>query len=171
MGSLDGTAVGFIGLDGSGKPLAARAKAAGATIYAYNKSPAIRYEIARAGIALCQSPAEIAEKAAGGAIILLVSRSDDPEINDDNEVDLADHLTSGTLIINSDGTETHGFHSLAARAKEKGVHWINVPLLDNEQALTEGSFELKASATEDDFKRALPVLNCLSSNITHMAEN
>ena len=78
MATLRGTTVGFIGLGAMGKNMLQRIQEAGARTYAYHELPAMRYEIARAGINLCMSPAEISGKTAGDIIILML---DDLRIN------------------------------------------------------------------------------------------
>ena len=124
MGALDGITVGFIGLDGGGKEAATRIRSAGATTYAWNKSAAIRYEIARAGISLCHSETELADKAAGNIIILMHTPMDSLETLMDEDGAFLKNLAGDTIVIDAGDTGSEEAKRYAARVQSKGASWI-----------------------------------------------
>ncbi len=125
MGVLDGITVGFIGLDGGGKEAATRMRSAGATTYAWNKSAAIRYEIARAGINLCHSETELADKAAGNIIVLMHTPMDSLETLMDEDGAFLRNLAGDTIVIDAGDTGLEEAKHYAARVQSKGASWID----------------------------------------------
>jgi len=170
METLRGTTVGFIGLGAMGKHMVKRIQAAGAITYAYHGLPAIRYEIARAGISLCASPAEIAGKTAGEIIIVMFGPDDDMDAAIQSNAGLLDNLAAGTLIIDMGKTPVTDTKRYAELAKRKGAAWVDAPAEGNETAASHGELEIAAGGSAEDYARALPVLKCLGSEITHAGE-
>ncbi|MBL4740058.1 MAG: NAD(P)-binding domain-containing protein [Sneathiella sp.] len=168
MAKLDNTTVGFIGADNMGKTMAKRIQSAGATTYAYDRSPAVRYEIARASISLCQSPAEIATKAHGGVIILMLSDHDAAASAIEGDNSLLSTLEADTLVINMGNLDAPHSKRYAALAAEKGAIWVNAPVIGDADAALNGELEITATACDDDYNRALPILQCLSQSVHHV---
>ncbi|MCG8491673.1 MAG: NAD(P)-binding domain-containing protein [Sneathiellales bacterium] len=168
MGDLTGQIVGFIGLDGQNKQIAVRLRQAGATTYAFNRSTATRYEIARAGISLCQTPSEIMDKCSGQTLVLML---DEPgEINAllDEENSPLNDLPEGTTIINASPLEKELTAPLAKLAGAKGSAWIDARLTYDAHILDEGNFNLDVSATEADFNRSRPILEEFGQSVTRI---
>ncbi len=168
MGVLNNTNVGFIGIDAMGKSMAKRIHEAGANTYAYNRSPAVRYEIARNGISLCQSPAEIADKIENGIIILTLPDGEAVEAILEGENSLLSHLAKDTLVIDMGSTAGIDTKKYAALTEAKGAHWIDAPAVGDENAALNGELEIMAGARDEDYNRALPILNCLGKSVNHV---
>lgn len=168
MAKLDNTTVGFIGVDTLGQIMAKRIHSAGATTYAYDRSPALRYEIARASISLCQSPAEIATKAQGGIIILMLSDNEATDSAMEGDSSLFSTLESNTLVINMGDLEAEHAKHYATLATQKGAIWINAPAIGDEKDALNGELQIRASAEDADYERALPILQCLSKSVSHV---
>ncbi|MBL4905977.1 MAG: NAD(P)-dependent oxidoreductase [Sneathiella sp.] len=168
MGILNNTNVGFIGVDTIGKSMAKRIHEAGANTFAYNRSPAVRYEIARNGISLCQSPAEIADKIDSGVIILMLSDSDTIQAMLEGEDSLLSNLSADTLIIDMSKTTLDDTKKYAALTEARGAHWIDAPVIGDEDAVLNGELEISAGARDEDYDRALPILSCLGKSVNHV---
>lgn len=156
MGSLDNKNIGFIGIGDGGNSIAKQLHDAGANTYAYNRSPAARYEIARNGISLCKSPAEIADKIDSGVIILMLPDRDATESILEGENSLLSRLAEDTLIIDMSDTAKDDSEIFSALAREKGAHWLNA-------SLSEGSLEDQIDGKGEKFDRARSIFQCLSS--------
>ncbi|MFB9355566.1 NAD(P)-binding domain-containing protein [Sneathiella chinensis] len=172
MGLLKGMAVGFVGVGPTGTPMARNILSAGASTFIYSRTPSIRYELARSGFHLCQSPAEIAEKTAGGTILILAGGSDAPSLIAEGEDNLLDVLHPDTLVVDlRTGAQTQA-ESYTLRADEKGAHWLTAELVRTKSA-PDTVQEIRVHGPLAIFKRALPVLNCLSDTVRHLegAEN
>lgn len=170
MGDLAGQIVGFIGLDGQSKQIAVRLRNAGATTYAFNRSTATRYEIARAGISLCQTPSEIMDKCSGQTLVLMLDEPDEIDALLDEENSFLSDLPEGTTIINASPLEKKLTEPLAKLAGAKGTVWIDAPLTKDEQMLSEGSFNLDVSATEADFNRSRIILEQFGQSVTRVGD-
>jgi len=168
MGDLTGQIVGFIGLDGQNKQIAVRLRKAGATTYAFNRSTATRYEIARAGINLCQTPSEIMDKCSGQTLVLMLDEPDEIDALLDEESSPLNDLPEGTTIINASPLAKKLTEPLAKLAGAKGTAWIDAPLTSDEQMLSEGSFDLDVSATEADFNRSRTILEQFGQSVTRV---
>ncbi|MEH6403991.1 MAG: NAD(P)-binding domain-containing protein [Sneathiella sp.] len=168
MAKLDNTTVGFIGIDNMGKTMAKRIQSAGATTYVYDHSPAVRYEVARASISICQSPAEIAAKAHGGVIILMLSDNSVADSTIEGEDSLLSGLEADTLIINMGDLEMKDSERYAALTAKKGASWINAPAIGDAEDALKGKLEITTTGEESDCDRALPILQCLSQSVHHV---
>jgi len=167
LSTLHGTTVGFIGLGSMGKHMAQRIKSAGATTYAYHDLPAMRYEIARAGINLCTSPSEIAGKTAAGIIILMLRNAEDVDTVLQGEASLMEHLAAGTLIIDMGQTAVVDTKNYATLARSKGARWLDAPMNGDEAAADKGALEIIVGGRTEDYERALPILQCLAHKVSH----
>ena len=156
MGSLDNKNIGFISVGDGGNSIAKRLHNAGANTFAYNRSPAARYEIARNGISLCNSPAEIAIKIENGVVILMMPDNDATESILEGEDSLFSKLAENTLIIDMSDTAEDRSEKFAALAKEKGAHWLKAPL-------SEGNLEARVNTEGETFDRARSIFRCLDS--------
>ncbi len=168
MGILDNTAVGFIGVGAMGKSIGKRLQSLGATTYAYVRSPAARYEIARDGISLCKSPADIADKMDSGIIILMLSDSGAVDAVMEGEDSLLSTLSADTLVIDLGNTAVIDSKRYAALAEAKGASWINASAKGDQDAALNGKLEILTGARAEDYSRALPLLNCLGRTVNHV---
>ncbi|WP_169546266.1 NAD(P)-binding domain-containing protein [Sneathiella aquimaris] len=168
MGVLDGKIVGFVGTDHLGKPLAKRIRTAGAKTYAFHNIPATRYDFAREGINLCESPAEVADKTSGGAIILTHSDQKQLSAMMEGENSFLEHLTSGTLVIDMGAGDPDVSKEYKKAAQEKGAIWISAPISADESKVASGDLEIQASASDNEYTLALPILNCLGKSISRV---
>jgi len=56
----------------------------------------------------------------------------------------------------------------AALAATKGAIWVNAPAIGDADAALNGELEITATAGDDDYNRALPILQCLSQSVNHV---
>jgi len=167
MTALQGTTVGFIGLDVMAKSMAQRIKDAGAITYAYNNLPAMRYEIARSGINFCASPSEIASKTAGQIIILMLRDDEDMDAILQGKSSLMEQLAAGTLIIDMGQTSIVDTNRYSTLARGKGARWLDAPVYGPDVPSNAGHIEIIAGGRAEDYERALPILRCLAQKISH----
>lgn len=125
MGALDNSAIGVIGLGKTGKNIAKDIKAEGADTYAYYGLPAARYEIARAGISLCSSAKEIAEKASKGHLILTLENTDDLEEILMGEGGLISNMNGGITVIDYGKMHANNSARFQELVTKNGGSWIN----------------------------------------------
>ncbi|WP_025899976.1 NAD(P)-dependent oxidoreductase [Sneathiella glossodoripedis] len=170
MGTLEGTNIGFIGLGPMGKHMALRIKEAGANLFAYHGSPSVRYELAREGISLCVSPKEIAHKTSGGIILLMLGSTKDMEEILLGEAGLVANIGPDTLVIDTSQTPLTSTRHYADLVSQQSAHWIDAPVVGDELAAGKGELMISAGGTANDYQRALAVLQCLGSDISHAGD-
>lgn len=170
MGTLHGLDIGIIGLGPIARHVALRIQGAGANTYAYHRSPAIRYELAREGISLCTSPKEIASKTAGGIIVLMLNSAKDMEEILLGEAALIANLQPDSLIIDASQTPVTNTRHYANLVAEKGAQWIDAPVVGDELSVGQGNLVIAAGGSALAYERALSVLQCLGSEIKHAGD-
>ncbi|MBW4708379.1 NAD(P)-dependent oxidoreductase [Roseobacter sp. YSTF-M11] len=74
----------------------------------------------------------------------------------------------GTLIIDMSSIDPDATKTLASRAAEAGLRWVDSPLSGGAPKALMGELTLMAGGTEKDFDDAHTVLKHVASNYTHM---
>lgn len=74
----------------------------------------------------------------------------------------------GTLIIDMSSIDPEATKSLAERARENGLRWVDSPLSGGAPKVATGDLTLMVGGADADFVDAQNVLQHIASNITHM---
>jgi len=81
---------------------------------------------------------------------------------------VAEGAKPGTLIIDMSSIDPDATKTLAARAAEKGLRWVDSPLSGGAPKALIGELTLMAGGTDEDVADAHNVLKHVASNYTHM---
>lgn len=81
---------------------------------------------------------------------------------------IADGAKPGTLIIDMSSIDPDATRELSAKAREKGLGWVDSPLSGGAPKALTGELTLMAGGDVPDVERAHQVLKFLSANYTHM---
>ena len=165
--SLANTNIGFIGLGLMGKPMARNLAKAGANVTVYNRSTGPLNELAEQGFSTADSPASAA---VNDFIICMVSNTSAVETVLFDKNGVAERAIPGTLVIDMGTTEVDATRTFATQLQSAGINFIDAPVSGGEIGAIEGSLSIMVGATEEDFLRALPLLEILGDRIRHVGD-
>lgn len=167
-GPLEGLAAGFIGLGLMGLPMALRARAAGARVTAWNRSPGGAAEALRGGCVCCGRVEEVADRLAGGIIVLMLWDGAVVRGVLGGRERFLERVKPGTLVIDMGTTDLETTHWLQAQLAGRGASFLDAPVSGGQVGAREGTLSIFAGGEEADFQRARPLFEVLGQRITHL---
>ncbi len=159
------TRVAFLGLGAMGAPMARRIAAAGLHLTVWNRSPERAASFAALGAAVAKSPREAAARAEivctmladPGAVEAVASGPDG----------LLAGIAAGALWLDFSTVTPEASRSCAARAKERGAAFCDVPVAGSVKPATDGTLKLFAGGDAADLARGKPVIDAVSKGVLH----
>jgi 3-hydroxyisobutyrate dehydrogenase-like beta-hydroxyacid dehydrogenase len=117
------------------------------------------------GTRLADTPAD----AAGGADAVITMVVDSPEVEAVlfGENGAAAALAEGALVIDMSTIAPKAVHAIAERLSEGGVGFIDAPVSGSSPKAEDGTLTIMVGASNDDFDRALPLLESMGELIVH----
>ncbi len=160
------SAIGFIGLGLMGRPMCRNLLKAGRSPIVYNRSPQPREELAGLGAIAASSPAEVAQQAA----IIVIMVADTPAVENVlfGENGLLAGLRPGTLIIDMGTTAVPETRRFAEAVGQRGGSYLDAPVSGGTIGAEAGTLTIMVGGRDEDFARALPVLEIFGERITHV---
>lgn len=169
--------VGFIGLGIMGKPMARNLMQAGYELLIYNRSPQAMRELQQQGAATATTAEEVAS--ASGTIITMLP--DSPQVehivgSGSNESaegaggGILQGASRGSLIVDMSTISPVVTRDLAARARERGVGYVDAPVSGGDVGAQQGTLSIMAGGTQEDFHRAKPLFDVLGQTVVHVGE-
>ncbi|WP_085396377.1 2-hydroxy-3-oxopropionate reductase [Raoultella sp. YJ] len=161
--------IGFIGTGIMGKPMAQNLQKAGHTLlFSEHYRPAPAELLGEYGIAL-PTPQAVAEDAE--FIIIMVP--DTPQVA---EVlfavgGVAEGLGSGKVVIDMSSISPGATKGFAARVNALGATYLDAPVSGGEIGAKAATLSIMVGGDEVTFARALPLLQAMGKNITHVGGN
>ena len=151
-----------------GRPMARNLHRAGAPLTVHNRSPAAVQELVGEGMHSAPDPAAVAAQ----VDVVITMLTDTPAVE---QVIAGDRgvlagISEGALIIDMGTTAVPVTRDLAARAAARGVGYVDAPVSGGVVGAGAGTLAIMAGATEQDFARALPLLEILGATITHVGD-
>ena len=146
----------FIGLGVMGFPMAGHLLAQGHSVKVWNRSPkksalwAKQYK----GEA-CES----IEQAVSGAEFVMICVGDDPDVYAVMEPILSG-LAAGAIIIDHTTTSEICARDCYARAKDKGIGFLDAPISGGQAGAENGQLTIMCGGEPQAYARAEPVMNC-----------
>jgi len=168
MKRLEKERIGFIGLGLMGKPMARNLLAAGADLYAWNRSAGPAEEISREGATLAPDPAALARELPGGVLILMLKNTEAVAAVVDGDNGLLSELAPGTLVIDMGTTGLAETRAWAAAAADRGVAWIDAPVSGGQVGAVNATLSIMVGGTQEAYRRALPILEVLGAAVTYL---
>lgn len=160
--------IGFIGLGIMGRPMAGHLLDAGHTL-ATVKRGSLDKTLAEKGIQELASPKAVAE--ASEIVITMVPDTPDVEQVLFGEEGVIEGLKPGTLVIDMSSIAPIPTQEFAKRITEAGGEYVDAPVSGGEGGAINAALTIMVGATEDGFKRALPVLEVMGQSVTHIGEH
>ena len=158
--------VGFIGLGLMGKPMCRNLIHAGIDLCVTNRSPQAREELSEAGAIALETPRQVA--ACTDIIIIMVADTAAVESVLLGENGVMHELRDNSLVIDMGTTSVTQTRRFAELISEKGGLYVDAPVSGGTIGAESGSLTIMAGASEEAFKRALPILKILGDRITHV---
>lgn len=156
--------VGFVGLGNMGLPMAGHINEAGARVCVWNRSPGPAEAASSLGMRCAASLAELAESVGDGILCLALTDTEVVESVVFGDNGLASAMHPDALIIDFGTTGVPETRMFAGRHP----HWIDAPVSGGQVGAEAANLTVMAGGTDEDFQRALPVLETVGQNTTHM---
>ena len=168
MGALDGWKIGFIGLGLMGKPMARNLHAAGADVSLTSRSSGPAEELAGEGMTALATPREVTK--ASDLVIIMVT--------DTSAVDKVLHgpdgviagLAPGKTVIDMSTTKVRETREWAEEVKAADAFYIDAPVSGGTVGAKAGNLTIMIGGADDALATAMPVLEVLGQNITHIGD-
>ena len=168
MGSLENRTIGVIGLGLMGRPMCRNLRRAGARLVVWNRTRKTAGAMAGRGIAVADSPAEVARRARD--VILMVADTDAVQQVLFGRNGIAEGLRRGSLVIDM-GTTGHARTLMFARwLADTGAKFMDAPVSGGEVGARAGTLAIMAGGTTSSMRRARPLFRALGDNITHVGD-
>ena len=152
--------IGWVGLGGMGKPMAANVARGGFDLTVCDLRPEPVQELAQLGAAVARSAVETAA-ACDVLFVSLPGRAASEQVA--SEVFAADARPQVYVELSTLAPAT--MRGLAAQADAAGVEFLDVPVSGNVRARTEGTLAVMAGGDPAAFERIKPVLDTIGANV------
>jgi 2-hydroxy-3-oxopropionate reductase len=163
---LHGQKIGFVGLGNMGRANARHLHAAGAEVIVWNRSDAPAEAAVALGMKRAPTLPELARQIGPGILCINLTTTAVVEQVVFGPGGLIEGLHPDTLIIDFGTTGVPETKTFASK-----IHWIDAPVSGGQVGAEAGNLTIMAGGTEAHFQRALPVLQAVGQNITHMGDS
>jgi 3-hydroxyisobutyrate dehydrogenase-like beta-hydroxyacid dehydrogenase len=163
---LHGQKIGFVGLGNMGRANARHLHEAGAEVIVWNRSDAPAEAAVALGMKRAPSLPDLARTIGPGILCINLTLTDVVDQVVFGPGGLIEGLHPDALIIDFGTTGVPETQAFAKR-----VHWIDAPVSGGQVGAEAGNLTIMAGGTEANFQRALPVLQAVGQNITHMGDS
>lgn len=156
----------FIGLGIMGQGMARNLLRAGFPLTAWNRTAAKTQALADEGALAATTPAQAA--AAAQTIVICVSDTPDVEGVLFGPDGIAEGAGAGSLVIDCSTISPTATRQMAAKLAAKGIHHLDAPVSGGSEGAAKGTLSIMVGGDAEDFARALPVLQAIGKQITHV---
>lgn len=158
--------VGFIGLGTMGEPMAHNLLKAGFQLVVCDLNAAPVERLAAAGATGAASPAEVARQVE----IVVSSLPDDAAVREVlvGEWGILSGGQPGLIAVDTSTISPLTSQSLAPLLAEKGIAFLEAPVSGGQTGAIAGTLAIMVGGARDAYEKALPVLQALGKNITHV---
>ena len=159
-------ALGFIGLGVMGEPMCRNlARKSGHPVIAYDRRPEPLEALARDGVAVASSAAEVAQRAA----MIFLSLPGEPEVRAVclGDGGLGTHVRAGHVVVDTSTCPVPLARELEGRFAARDVAFADAPVARTAQAARDGTLSIMVGSDPALFARLQPLLACIGSEITH----
>lgn len=158
--------VGMIGLGAMGLPMARNVMKAGFPLTVWARRPESADAIREEGAGWADSPAELARRS--DVIVLAVTNSPDVQELVTGKNGILEGAADGSIIVDMSTIAPSVSRSLAATAKERGVHFLDAPVSGGTQGAEAGALAIMVGGEQAAFEKIRPVLEAVGKNIFHV---
>ena len=158
--------IGYIGLGIMGKPMVENLTRAGHKVNVFARRQASIEALDTDNIQPFATPAELAQ--ASTLIISCVADTSDAEDVLTGSQGVIQGIQSGALVIDMSTISPEATRAMAARFSDVGAGMLDAPVSGGEVGAINATLSIMVGGEYKDFKRALPVFECLGKNIIHV---
>jgi 2-hydroxy-3-oxopropionate reductase len=156
---------GFIGLGIMGRPMLKNLLKAGHTVIAYSRNPKTLDACVADGAERGVSNSDVGARAA----VIFTMLPDGPDVE---EVVLGPDgvlvgCRPGSLIVDMSSINPLISRKIARACAIKGVDFSDAPVSGGEPRAVEGTLAIMVGGSEENFRKAEPLLHCMGSSVTH----
>lgn len=160
----DSQTLGFIGTGVMGEPMCRNLAAkSGARVLAWDLSPAPLERLRAGGVAVAQSPAELAARAS----VLFLCLPGGAQLRALCEAELLGAARVGLTVVDLGTSGVALARELAQRFAARGADYADAPIARTREAAQKGTLSITVGAAPAVFARIEPLLRCMGSDITH----
>ena len=154
--------IGFIGLGIMGKPMARNLIKHGHELTLYDRCPI--EGLAELGATIVGSSSEVAR----GNDVIITMLPNSPHVLDAvfGEKGIIEGVRENALLIDMSSINPMVSKDICARLAEKGVRMLDAPVSGGEPKAIDGTLSIMVGGKEEDFREALPILECMGSSVT-----
>ena len=158
--------IGFIGMGLMGVPMAGHIANSGYPLTVWNRTAGRTKSLVDAGAAEGASPADVASRS--DIIITMVSDSDDVAAVVAGPNGVIEGVQSGSIVIDMSTISPRTSMALAEQLKPNGVQLLDAPVTGGVAGAQAGTLSILVGGEDSAFERALPLLEKMGANITHV---
>jgi 2-hydroxy-3-oxopropionate reductase len=158
--------VGFIGLGIMGMGMARNLLKAGFDLTVWNRTASKAERLAGEGAKRASSPAELA----GQCDILILCVSDTPDVEEVlfGEKGAIQGARAGSLVVDCSTISPIRTKEFAAALAEKGAQMLDAPISGGSEGAAQGTLSIMVGGEASQVGRAMPYLQAMGKNITHV---
>ena len=160
--------VGFVGLGLMGRPMCLNLHRAGIDVLAYNRSQPALASVNAEGVRPAHSPEDVARHCT--VIILMLADTAAVEQVLLGEQGVLQGLQQGSMVIDMGTTAALKTREFAQAVHEHGCDYLDAPVSGGVLGAEQASLAIMAGGSDTAFARALPLLQHLGKNITHVGD-
>jgi len=166
--------IAFIGLGNMGGPMALNLIKAGCQVTVFDLMPAAMTQLADQGA----TPAQSVEQACIGADVVISMLPAGKHVQslylgdtESGQSGLIDHLPPGALVIDSSTIDSATAVIVAKALTAKGIGFVDAPVSGGTAGATAGTLTFIVGGSEEDYQKALPVLQLMGKNVFHAGQS
>ncbi len=160
------TEIAVLGTGIMGAPMARNLLAAGFGVRVWNRTTEKAAPLAVEGATVAESPGE----AASGADVLLTMLSDADSVSQAAAGGALDSLSEGAVWIQSSTVGIEGNERLARLAADRGVTYVDAPVLGTKEPAEQGQLVVLASGPDGVEERCAPVFEAIGAKYLWLGE-
>ena len=161
--ALKGHKLGFVGLGNMGRANARHLHEAGAQMLVWNRSAAALQGAAQMGMACAANLPSLAQEIGSGVIFINLTTTAVVEEVVFGPGGLHEGLHPDALIVDMGTTAVEATRRFAAKQP-----WLDAPVSGGQVGAEAATLTIMAGGSDENFQRALPLLQVLGSRVTHM---
>jgi 3-hydroxyisobutyrate dehydrogenase len=161
--------IGFIGLGIMGRGMAANILRAGFPLTVWNRTAAKMEPLVAAGAQPAASPADLA--ACSDIVVVCVSDTPDVEAVILGPDGIIVGARPGSLVVDCSTISPEATRRLAQTLAARGIGMLDAPVSGGSEGAAKGTLSIMVGGKEADFRRALPVLQAMGKQITHVGDH
>jgi 2-hydroxy-3-oxopropionate reductase len=160
--------VGFVGLGIMGRPMLNNLLKASHTVIAYGRNAKKLDACVADGAERGASNRDVGARAS----IIFTMLPDGPEVEEVllGENGVLEGCKPGSLIVDMSSINPLVSQKIGAACAAKGVDFLDAPVSGGEPKAIEGTLAIMAGGSEENFRKAEPLLKCLGSSVTLTGE-